>query len=150
MPELEIIVLRSLTKDYALAGLRLGYAVASVATARLLQAQLPSWNVNSVAQAAGVAALADCAYLEETLNALFAERDEFFQALQESGLECVPSYTHFCLVNVKNAYDTRQCLMKRKILVRDCTSFGLPQYIRVSTRSKAEWQRLIIALQEGM
>ena len=55
----QVIVLRSMTKDFALAGLRLGYAVATPAVAERLGAQLPSWNVNGVAQAAGVAALTD-------------------------------------------------------------------------------------------
>jgi histidinol-phosphate aminotransferase len=148
VPGLEIVVLRSLTKDFALAGLRLGYVVASIDTARLLNAHLPSWNVNGAAQAAGVAALTDRMYLETTLSALMTERNAFFQALRHSGLNIVPSRTHFCLLKVKNAHDVRQQLLTRKILVRDCTSFGLPQYIRVSTRPTVEWQRFLVALQE--
>lgn len=145
---LEIVVLRSLTKDFALAGLRLGYAVTSEETARLLNAYLPSWNVNSAAQAAGVAALMDRVYLETTLQALMAERTTFLQVLIHRGLKNVPSRTHFCLIPVKNAQDIRQQLLRRKMLVRDCTSFGLPHFIRVSTRSESEWQRLLAALQE--
>lgn len=145
---LEIIVLRSLTKDFALAGLRLGYIVASIATARQLNAQLPSWNVSGAAQIAGVTALADRPYLQATLNALISERDTFFQALEQSDLTILPSRTHFCLLQVGDAHNIRQQLLTRKILVRDCTSFGLPQYIRVSTRPADEWQQLLIALQE--
>jgi histidinol-phosphate aminotransferase len=148
VPGLEIVVLRSLTKDFALAGLRLGYAVASRDSARLLNTHLPSWNVNSAAQAAGVAALTDRTYLETTLNVLMTERNAFFQALRYCGLKSVPSRTHFCLLGVNNAHDVRQHLLTQKILVRDCTSFGLPHFIRVSTRSTVEWQRLLDALQE--
>lgn len=145
---LEIIVLRSLTKDFALAGLRLGYIVASITIARQLNAHLPSWNVNGAAQAAGVAALTDRLHLKTTLNTLITERNVFFQALEHSGLNILPSRTHFCLLNVRDAHNVRQQLLTRKILVRDCTSFGLPLYIRVSTRPKVEWQKFLVALQE--
>jgi histidinol-phosphate aminotransferase len=111
---LEIIVLRSLTKDFALAGLRLGYIVASIATARLLNAHLPSWNVNGAAQAAGVAALTDRLHLQTTLNALIAERNAFFQALERIGLTMLPSRTHFCLLHVRDAQSVRQQLLTKK------------------------------------
>ncbi len=144
----QLIVLRSLTKDCALAGLRLGYAVADPQVAELLHAQLPSWNVNGVAQAAGCAALSDRTHLKTTLEKLASERQKFFSALANNGLHAIPSRTHFCLVDVGNAYSVRQQLLTRKMLVRDCTSFGLPQYIRVATRSQSEWQQLLTALRE--
>lgn len=147
---LDIVVLRSLTKDFALAGLRLGYLVTSSNTAKRLNAHLPSWNVNGAAQAAGVAALTDHTHLTTTLNALRRERDTFFQALRQSGLKQVPSRTHFCLLEVSNAHDVRQRLLAGKVLVRDCTSFGLPQHIRVSTRPISEWQKLLATLQEAI
>lgn len=146
--DLKIIVLRSLTKDFALAGLRLGYIVASVAIASALYAQLPSWNVNGAAQIAGVAALTDRLHLQTTLKALTNERGVFFQALEDNGLRMLPSRTHFCLLRVGDAHHVRQQLLTRKILVRDCTSFGLPDFIRVSTRPQAEWQKLLATLQE--
>ncbi len=148
MPGLKIIALRSLTKDYALAGLRLGYAVTSVEIARLLDAHLPSWNVNAMAQVAGVAALSDREHLATTLEALMIERRMFFDVLEQRGLMMVPSRTHFCLLDVKHAYAVRQRLLSRNVLVRDATSFGLPYAIRISTRSREEWQRFLIALQE--
>jgi histidinol-phosphate/aromatic aminotransferase/cobyric acid decarboxylase-like protein len=72
----------------------------------------------------------------------------FFQALSQLGWRVVPSSTHFCLIEVGNAARIRRDLLTRKILVRDCSSFGLPQFIRVATRSTLDWQRLIQALQE--
>jgi histidinol-phosphate aminotransferase len=149
LPGLEIVVLRSLTKDFALAGLRLGYAATSMSLARRLNTHLPSWNVNGAAQAAGVAALTDREYLETTLTALLIERSAFFQALRRCDVKSVPSRTHFCLLKVQNAPAIRQYLLTRKILVRDCTSFGLPHYIRVSTRPMLEWQQFLVAFQEG-
>jgi len=144
----QVMVLRSLTKDCALAGLRLGYAIATPAVAERLGAQLPSWNVNGVAQAAGIAALTDRVHLKTTLDRLAIERLAFFHALRHTGLHVIPSRTHFCLVEVGDAHHVRQQLLTRKILVRDCTSFGLPQFVRIATRPMCDWQQLLFALQE--
>ena len=144
--EYKVIVLRSLTKDYALAGLRLGYALAAPGCAQRLREQLPSWNVSGAAQDAGRAALADQQHLTHTLRILTSERAEFFQALKEGGLPPMPSRTHFCLLDVGDAPRIRLELLKRNIVVRDCTSFGLPSFIRVATRRKEDWQRLLPAL----
>jgi histidinol-phosphate aminotransferase len=140
----EIVVLRSLTKDYALAGLRLGYLVASPAIVARIAGQLPSWNVSAPAQAAGIAALHDQNHLQRTLAILRDERGAFFAALQSAGFALVPSQTHFCLIDVGDARAVRQILLVHGLLVRDCTSFGLPHHIRVATRP--EWPQLIQAL----
>lgn len=143
-----VLVLRSLTKDYALAGLRLGYAVGSPEVIRHVGAQLPSWNVNGLAQAAGCAALADRDHMRITLTWLAEERQKFFQALSQLGCRVIPSDTHFCLLEVDDAACIRHNLLMRKILVRDCSSFGLPRFIRLATRSARDWQQLIWTLQE--
>lgn len=144
----QVLVLRSLTKDFALAGLRLGYAIGSSAMIECLSVQLPSWNVSGVAQAAGIAALSDRAYLKTTLDALVSERQAFFDTLQADGWYVVPSRTHFCLIEVGNARFVRQQLLRRKIAVRDCASFGLPSYLRVATRRGDEWRQFVQALRE--
>jgi histidinol-phosphate/aromatic aminotransferase/cobyric acid decarboxylase-like protein len=137
-----------LTKDFALAGLRLGYACGSQAVVDRLRAQLPAWNVSGVAQAAGCAALTDRLHLQTTFAQLAHERQAFFEALQHIGCTIFPSRTHFCLLKVGNAQQVRQQLLACKLLVRDCTSFGLPQFIRVATRPASEWQQLLQALKE--
>ncbi|GAC1401418.1 MAG: histidinol-phosphate transaminase [Ktedonobacteraceae bacterium] len=147
-PESHVIVLRSLTKDFALAGIRLGYAVAAPTMIEQLTAQLPSWNVSGIAQAAGKAALKDRKYLITTFDALAHERQAFFTALQDCGIRMIASSTHFCLLEVGDAHRVRQQLLLRKILVRDCTSFGLPRFIRVATRPEHDWQLLLAALKE--
>ncbi len=146
--EVPIIILRSLTKDFALAGVRLGYAVGSPEIIGRMVAQLPAWNVSGLAQAAGNAALADRKHLDRTLTMLAFERESFFTALRQTNLHVVPSRTHFCLVEVGGAQKVRQKLLLHGLLVRDCTSFGLPQYIRVATRPAHEWQRLLALLPE--
>lgn len=144
----EIIVLRSLTKDFALAGLRLGYLVAAPEMNRRIAAQLPSWSVSTAAQVAGVAAIEDRDYLARTLTMLTTEREAFFAALGASGFAVVPSRTHFCLLDVGDACITRQHLLVHGLVVRDCTSFGLPRAIRVATRPEGDWRRLIRALKQ--
>ena len=140
----EIVVLRSLTKDYALAGLRLGYLVAPPAIVARIAGQLPSWNVSAAAQAAGVAALHDQPHLKRMLAMLRNEREAFFAALHTAGFTVVPSQTHFCLIDVGDARAVRNHLLAQGLLVRDCTSFGLPHPIRVATRP--EWPKLIEVL----
>ncbi len=143
-----LLILRSLTKDYALAGVRLGYAVAPEDVIAQLRAYLPSWNVSGLAQTAGIAAMMDRTHLIRTLGELVIERHDFFFALQGLGVRIMPSRTHFCLIEVGDARAIRQQLLTRHILVRDCTSFGLPQYMRVATRQRSEWQQLVHALEE--
>jgi histidinol-phosphate aminotransferase len=143
-----VLVLRSLTKDFALAGIRLGYAVGSVDVVRRLQMQLPAWNVSSLAQVAGEAALSDRDHFEQSMTQLVHEREAFFASLQQVGLCVIPSRTHFCLIEVGDACRVRQQLLLRGLLVRDCTSFGLPRYIRVATHPESAWRQLVGALQE--
>lgn len=143
-----MLLLRSLTKDYALAGLRLGYAVGAPEVIHRLAGQLPSWNVNGFVQAAGCAALADRDHLRTTLAWLAEERQKFFEALSQLGCRIVPSRTHFCLVEVGDAVRVRKDLLTHKMLVRDCASFGLPQFMRVATRPARDWQQLVQALRE--
>jgi len=143
-----LLVLRSLTKDCALAGVRLGYAVAAPEVIEQVERYLPSWNVNGFAQAAGIAAMMDHMHRTRTLHDLVGERHAFFHALHELGLPVVPSRTHFCLIDVGDACSIRYRLLRRQMLVRDCTSFGLPAYIRVTTLQRRDWQHVVHALQE--
>jgi L-threonine-O-3-phosphate decarboxylase len=143
-----ILVLRSMTKDYALAGLRLGYAVGDETVIAALTDLRPAWNVNALAQAAGLAALQDGAHLVKTLAELRLEKIALVSGLKELGYEPVPSQTHYFLMPVGNGAGFRQKLLQRKILVRDCASFGLPAYVRIATRKPEENACLLRALRE--
>lgn len=143
-----ILVLRSMTKDYALAGLRLGYVVADCAVIDLLRNVRPAWNVNALAQAAGLAALQDEVYLEETLHAIQNDKVGLVKGLEAVGIQPLPSQTHFFLLPVENGRDFRRRLLQHGIQVRDCDSFGLPGYVRIATRQPDENARLLAALKE--
>ncbi len=141
-----ILVLRSMTKDYALAGLRLGYAVGHVDVVAAMRQVQPPWSVNAVAQVAGVAALSDQNHLRVTIAATLREKETFVARLRYLGLDVVPSATHFFLARVGNARRFRQALLAHGILVRDSASFGLPEYVRISTRLPGENSLLISCL----
>jgi histidinol-phosphate/aromatic aminotransferase/cobyric acid decarboxylase-like protein len=143
-----ILVLRSMTKAYALAGLRLGYAVGSPDMLEALQRARPPWSVNALAQAAGIAALQDTAHLAHCLARIVQAKHDFVVGLRALGLMLVPSTTHFFLTRVGNGAGCRQALLQRGMLVRDCASFGLSEYIRVATRRPEENVRLLTALEE--
>jgi histidinol-phosphate/aromatic aminotransferase/cobyric acid decarboxylase-like protein len=143
-----MLVLRSMTKAYALAGLRLGYAVGSPDILAALRRARPPWSVNALAQAAGIAALQDTAHLTHCLTRIAQAKHDFVAGLDALGLTPVPSTTHFFLACVGSGADCRQALLQRGMLVRDCASFGLPEYIRVATRRPEENARLLIALEE--
>ena len=141
-----ILVLRSMTKDYALAGLRLGYAVGHPDVVAALARVRPPWSVNAMAQAAGVAALAAEEHLRRSLSELARGKKALVAELGSLGLECLPSATHYFLVHVGDGAAFRSALLRRRVQVRDCASFGLPAYVRIATRRPEENARLLEAI----
>jgi L-threonine-O-3-phosphate decarboxylase len=143
-----LLVLRSMTKAYGLAGLRLGFALGAPALMQAIEAVRPPWNVNALAQAAGVAALADHEHLRASLTQLEAAKQQLLVDLREIGLAPLESATSFFLVQVDDGRRVRGALLARGLVVRDCASFGLPQYIRISTQRPEHNARLVAALRE--
>jgi histidinol-phosphate aminotransferase len=141
-----LLILRSLTKDYALTGLRVGYALASAAIIESLEQVQPPWSVNAFAQAATLAALADEQHLRDSLAALARAKIALVNDLTQLGLRVVPSTTHFFLVQVESAAEFARQLRARKIVVRDGTLWGLPNFVRIATRTPAENARLVEAI----
>jgi L-threonine-O-3-phosphate decarboxylase len=146
--EENVLVLRSLTKDCGLAGLRLGYAVGADSLIGALRQAQPPWSVNAVAQAAGVAALRDPDHRRASLERLAQAKQGLVAGLIRLGLEPVPSAVHFFLLRVGNGAAFRQSLLRRGILVRDCASFGLPTHVRIAARRPEENERLLTAIRE--
>jgi threonine-phosphate decarboxylase len=141
-----LIVLRSLTKVYGLAGLRLGYAVTNAAMARSLRAELAPWSVNSLAQHAGLAALEDSGFWQQTRDWL--TRTDFADELAKVArfLQPVPSFTSFVLVRLRQGTSARfaEQLEERGIIIRDAANFiGLDQrYVRIAMRTARDNGRL--------
>lgn len=143
-----LLIVRSMTKDYTLPGLRLGYTMANPEIIANLRLARPPWNVNSIALKAGVLALQDAEFLTKSLKKLRQERDSLMVKLEHMGLKTVPTQANYFLVKVGNARQFRERLLQQKILVRDCTSFGLPDYVRIAPRTPRENKGLIAVLKE--
>jgi histidinol-phosphate aminotransferase len=141
-----VIIMRSMTKDYGLPGLRLGYAVARREIIDNLRLVMPPWNINVIAQEAGIAVLKQDGYLKESLTKTHKAKQFLTGGLTCLGFSVMPSDAHYFLVKVGSAPECRRALLKHGIMVRDCTSFGLPEYIRVSPRTMPECEKLIKAM----
>jgi histidinol-phosphate aminotransferase len=141
-----LVLLRSMTKDYALAGLRLGYLLASAEVIEVLSKAQPPWSVNAVAQETGLAALESHGYYRDTWRKLRRLTLTLRCSLLDLGLEVLPTDANFMLVHVGDAVRAQEELWEDRILARDCVSFGLPAYIRVGTRLEEDNRRLVSCL----
>jgi threonine-phosphate decarboxylase len=144
-PTINTIILRSMTKDFALAGLRLGYALGEPGWLNAMCAIQPPWSVNGAAQAVGLAGLCDLDHLRHTLDLTRHSALALRTALSDLGACMLAAPTHFILAAVGDGAAWRRRLMFEGCLVRDCASFGLPQYIRVGTHRPQENERLVEA-----
>ena len=141
-----LVVLRSLTKDHALAGVRLGYALGAPAVMRAIQWAQPPWSVNAAAQAAGLAALREDEHVARGRALAAQAKDYLVRGVRPLGLAALPSAGNFFLVAVPNAAELAGALRERGIYVRDCTSFGLPGHLRLAARPLDECDALLAAL----
>ncbi len=142
------INLYSLTKDFALAGVRLGYAVLPVYRAAALNAVLPPWSVSQPAIAAGLAAL-EPEVIDATDRAIVAVRESaasLWEALRARGVVVLPTDTHFALLERPGASAFRQRLLERaSVQIRSAASFGLPDHVRVASKGVAADAKLLQA-----
>jgi threonine-phosphate decarboxylase len=141
------IVLRSLTKFYAIPGLRVGYAVCAAGMAATIREQFDAWPVSSIALEAGRAALAEEGYERETRRINAEAREEFAAALRGIGLSVFPSDANFLLVRLSqgSSAELARWLESSRTLIRLCNSFsGLgDDYIRLAVRSRDDNLRLV-------
>lgn len=158
----QVVVIRSLTKFYAMPGLRLGYAIAHPDRLARWQAWRDPWSVNSLAVAAALAALADHEFQARTWAWLSEARSHLISGLRGiPDLDVLPGAVNFVLVRLGDrawpAQRLQRVLLERdRLLIRDCGSFDQPfgpvfgetgdRFIRLAVRTRAENQRLLIAL----
>ena len=146
------IVLRSMTKFHAIPGLRLGYAMATPSLIERLTSMGGPWSVNTLAQAAGMAALADEEYGKRSIEYIAGLREEFSRELSSfPRLTVYPSSTNFLLIEINSditSTELKQLLMEQMILIRDCSTFiGLSnRFFRVAVRTESENARLLKCL----
>lgn len=141
-----LIVSRSFSKAYGLAGLRVGFAMAQPALTDLLNRVRQPFNVNSLAQAAAIAALNDKEFLTKSFAVNRDGKEQLQKAFEKLGLQFVPSYANFVLVKVGEAARINLELLKRGVIVRPVAGDGLPEWLRVSIGLPHENQTFIDAL----
>ncbi|MDE1183593.1 histidinol-phosphate transaminase [Paraburkholderia sp.] len=149
-----LMVSRTFSKAYGLAGLRVGFAIAQPELTDLLNRLRQPFNVNTLAQAAAIAALNDAEFLEKsaTLNAQGYRR--LTEAFDTLGLQYVPSYGNFVLVRVGDDADAGNrvnlALLKQGVIVRPVGNYGLPQWLRITIGLPAENEAFIAALEKAL
>jgi histidinol-phosphate aminotransferase len=144
-----LIALRTFSKIYGLAGLRIGYGIASSALIAVLNRVREPFNVNAMAQKAALAALSDPEHLERSIALVEEGRKILTSGLAAMGLKPVPDQANFCFVDI--GIDSRQAfqaLLKKGVIVRTGDIFGYPTYIRVTYGTKAQNERFLSALKE--
>ena len=144
-----VVILRSMTKDYALTGLRMGYMLADEDVVERVRNYQPTWSVNGPAQAAGIAALCDREHVNRGRQVVRDGREFLIHAARSLGLEFAPSAANFMILKVGNATEVRSRLLKEhRVCVRDCSSFELSEYIRIGIRKMDDNRRLATALKQ--
>jgi histidinol-phosphate aminotransferase len=145
-----LVLSRTFSKAYGLAGLRVGYGVAQPALTDLMNRVRQPFNVNSIAQAAAVAALADQTFLEKS-RALNAQGVAYLSSQFEAmGLPYVQSFGNFVLVKVGDATAINEKLLRAGVIVRPVGNYGLNEWLRISVGLPEENQALIAALRPAL
>lgn len=145
-----VFVLRTFSKIYGLAGLRVGYAVAPSEGVALLHRVRQPFNVNAMAQAAALAALDDDPHVERTRDMVRDGLAYLRRELTGMGLECVPSVANFILVKVGRGRELFEALRKKKVIVRPMDPYGLPEYLRITVGTRKENEFFVRALSEAL
>jgi histidinol-phosphate aminotransferase len=141
-----LIVTRTFSKVYGLAGLRVGFALAQPRLTDLLNRVRKPFNVNSMAQAAAIAVLGDTVFLQQSYDMNKAGKKTLTEAFARLNLKYVPSFANFVLVRVGDADRINLELLRRGVIVRPVSSDGLPEWLRVSIGLPKENAQFIDAL----
>jgi histidinol-phosphate aminotransferase len=143
----KVVTLRTFSKASSLAGLRVGYGIADADAIALMNRIRQPFNVNSLAQAAGLAALDDEAHILECVRMIEAGRHFLYDEFKRIGLQYVPSRANFILVDVgRNAAEIYQKLLHQGVIVRPMTPFGLETALRITVGTPEENRKLVKAL----
>lgn len=144
-----LIVARSFSKIYGLAGLRVGYGVSSPRVVRYLDKFRDPFNVNCVAQAAACAAMDDKVFVEKTLKLVKEERRFLCESLEKMGLDYVKTVTNFMMIDVKrDSKKVFEDMICKGVIIRDMHAWGYKTFIRVSIGTRKENEIFIETLRK--
>ncbi|HVN36135.1 MAG TPA: histidinol-phosphate transaminase [Casimicrobiaceae bacterium] len=145
-----LVVSRTFSKAYGLAALRVGYGVMDAKVADMMNRVRQPFNVNALAQAAAVAALADPGYVEESRTLNTAGMQQLTEGLRALGVHYVPSHANFLLVRVGDGAAVYQRLLGQGVIVRPVAGYGLPEFLRVTVGLAAENRRFLDAMSAAL
>ncbi len=144
-----LIIARTFSKAYGLAGLRIGYGISSLDVADLLNRVRQPFNSNMLAMAAAEAALGDTDYLAQTLAVNKAGMTQFTTAFEELGLDWIPSSGNFVSVDMKQAaLPIYEALLRKGVIVRPVANYEMPNHLRISIGTERENKICVNALRE--
>jgi histidinol-phosphate aminotransferase len=145
-----LLISRTFSKAYGLAGLRIGYGLTDPLVAAMLNRVRQPFNVNSVAQAAAIAALADTEYVAESARLNRAGLEQLAGGLDAMGVAYVPSHANFLLLHVGDAAVVYESLLRQGVIVRPVANYGLPEHLRVTVGLPEENARFLEALRVAL
>ncbi len=143
------VILRSLTKLHTVPGLRLGFALARPPVIEAMAALQPPWSVSAPAQAAGLQALQERDFAALSIQRIVRSRSRLAASLRKAGFEVSDSRANFLLIRAGAAAVFRRHLLDLGFVVRDCTSFGLPEHVRVAIPRAGDVGRLVSTMVEA-
>lgn len=145
-----LVITRTFSKAYGLAGLRVGFALAHPAVADLMSRVRQPFNVNSLAQAAAIAAMEDEAFLAQGVELNRAGMEQLTEGLARLDISQIPSYGNFVTFCAGPAAAIYHSLLRQGVIVRPLANYGMPEHLRVSIGLEAENARFLDALQHAL
>ncbi|MFP3981648.1 MAG: histidinol-phosphate transaminase, partial [Desulfobacterales bacterium] len=146
-----VAVLRTFSKAYGLAGIRIGYGVMPAELAELLHRVRQPFNANALAQAGACAALDDDDFLAQTVSLVRSELEFLYAGLEHLGVNYFPSEANFFLIDVQSDAEAFfEAMLRQGVIVRSMASYGYPEYIRVNAGTREENQRFLAAFEKVM
>ncbi len=143
-----VILLRTFSKAYGLAGLRAGYGITTPEIADLLNKARTPFNMNHMAQAATVAALDDTEHLAASVAMVNAGKKQFYNAFEKWGIDYIPSHGNFILVKTGRGREVFNACLAKGVILRHMDGYGLPDHIRITIGSTKENTRCLEVLQQ--
>lgn len=143
-----LVITRTFSKVYGLAGLRVGYALAAPAVADLMNRVRQPFNVNSLSLAAAAAALGDDGFVQRSYALNRQGMEQLVEGLARLALPCIPSVANFVTFEVPDAQSVFQRLLRAGVIVRPIASYGMPGHLRVSIGLETENARFLDALRQ--
>jgi histidinol-phosphate aminotransferase len=145
-----LIVVRTFSKIYGLAGLRVGYGIAAPPIAGLLNRVRQPFNVSGPAAAAAIAALHDQAFVSRSYRQNKAGRTQLLRELKTQQVPCLPAHGNFVAARVPRAANVYEKLLRQGVIVRPLDSYSMPDYLRVTVGTPEENERFLQAIQEAL